>query len=194
MKNILLCVFLASLASTTLAAAQSCATVTVMARVEVSRPLVTLADLLAPGTCAALFGEASRLRLGVAPLAGSDRVLDGGTVRALLAKAAGGRISLSITGLYVPERVIVRRAVTPATEATKRGAPARLPRRQTPAPAVRPGELVRLLWDQDGIRSVVPVTCLDRGAVGDQVRVRVQPGGRIVTATVMEAGLLRAVL
>jgi len=59
-------------------------------------------------------------------------------------------------------------------------------------PLVRPGETVTLLWDQDGIRLVVPAVCLDRGAQGQQVRARILRSGRIVPAVVVRAGSLRA--
>jgi hypothetical protein len=58
-------------------------------------------------------------------------------------------------------------------------------------PLVRPGEAVTLLWDQDGIRLLVPAVCLDEGAAGDAVRTRVLRGGRMVRAVVESAGRLR---
>jgi len=177
------------------AAAQSCG-IAVKAEVEVSADVVTLADLLAPGTCPALLREAARMQLGRAPLAGSDRVLDAGTLRALLLKAAaaagigfGGKAELPIL-----ERTTLRRsAALPRTASHARAQPQA---QAIPASAltVRPGELVRLLWDQNGIRSIVPATCLDRGATGDEVRARIQPGGRVVKATVVSADLVQVVL
>lgn len=59
-------------------------------------------------------------------------------------------------------------------------------------PLVRPGQTVTLLWDQDGIRLVVPAICLDRGVPGEKVRARMGPGGAVVPAIVVSAGRLRA--
>jgi hypothetical protein len=58
-------------------------------------------------------------------------------------------------------------------------------------PMVRPGEAVTLLWDEDGIRLVVPAICLDPGGAGQSVRARIAPGGRLVRAIVVRAGELR---
>jgi hypothetical protein len=65
----------------------------------------------------------------------------------------------------------------------------------TPRPGtalVRPGETVSLLWDQDGIRLVVPAVSLDAGGPGESVRARIARGGRVVHAIVVSAGQLRA--
>jgi Chaperone for flagella basal body P-ring formation len=59
-------------------------------------------------------------------------------------------------------------------------------------PLVRPGETVTLLWDQDGIRLVVPAVALDAGLPGEPVRARIARGGRLVRAIVVSAGTLRA--
>jgi flagella basal body P-ring formation protein FlgA len=59
-------------------------------------------------------------------------------------------------------------------------------------PLVRRGETVTLLWDENGIRLVVPAICLDPGAEGQKVRARVARGGRLVRAIVVSAGKLRA--
>lgn len=59
-------------------------------------------------------------------------------------------------------------------------------------PLVRPGETVSLLWDQDGIRLVIPAVSLDAGGPGEAVRARVARGGRVVHAIVVSAGQLRA--
>jgi hypothetical protein len=58
-------------------------------------------------------------------------------------------------------------------------------------PLVRPGETVTLLWDQGGIRLVVPAVCLDKGTAGEAVRARIVRGGRMVRAVVESAGRLR---
>ena len=59
-------------------------------------------------------------------------------------------------------------------------------------PLVHSGEAVSLVWDQDGIRLTVPAICLDRGGAGDEVRARVERGGRVVRAVVLAEGRLRA--
>lgn len=62
----------------------------------------------------------------------------------------------------------------------------------TPAkPLMRSGQRATLIWQQGGIRSVVPVICLDHGSVGERVRVRVAQGsGTIVFATVVSSSEL----
>jgi hypothetical protein len=59
-------------------------------------------------------------------------------------------------------------------------------------PMVHAGDSVTLLWDQDGIRLTVPAVCLDAGAEGQRVRVRIVNGGRTLSAIVVSAGVLRA--
>lgn len=62
-----------------------------------------------------------------------------------------------------------------------------------PAPGpvlVRRGEKVTLVWDQDGIRLVIPAVCLEDGHQGETVRARI--AGRMVHAVVVRAGTLRA--
>jgi len=58
-------------------------------------------------------------------------------------------------------------------------------------PLVRRGQTATLLWDQDGIRLLVPVRCLEPGALGRPVRARILPGGRVIVALVEGAGRLR---
>jgi hypothetical protein len=59
---------------------------------------------------------------------------------------------------------------------------------------LRPGETATLVWDQDGIRVVLPVICLDRGNVGDSIRVRIKSGSRVLRAEILNESLLRAIL
>ena len=59
---------------------------------------------------------------------------------------------------------------------------------------VRPGETATLVWDQDGIRVVLPVICLDRGNIGDSIRVRIKSGSRVLRAEIVNESLLRAIL
>ena len=70
--------------------------------------------------------------------------------------------------------------------------PQRLSEALSQKPLVHPGEPVTLLWDQDGIRLLVPAVCLDRGGAGDEVRARIEHGGRVVRAVVVGEGRLRA--
>lgn len=56
---------------------------------------------------------------------------------------------------------------------------------------VRPGETVSLLWDQHGIRLVIPAVALEAGGSGELVRARIARGGRVVRAVVTGAGKLR---
>jgi hypothetical protein len=58
-------------------------------------------------------------------------------------------------------------------------------------PLVRPGQSMTLLWDQDGIRVVLRVTCLDRGRVGETVRAQVLQSNRVLRATVINPETLR---
>ena len=67
-----------------------------------------------------------------------------------------------------------------------------VPREDASRPLVRRGQTVSLLWDQDGIRLVVPAVCLDAGGAGQRVRARISPGGRVVRAVVESAAMLRA--
>jgi hypothetical protein len=56
-------------------------------------------------------------------------------------------------------------------------------------PDVRTGQKVTLIWDQGGLRVVVPAVALGTGLGGEPVRVRL-PNGQILPATVEGAGLL----
>jgi hypothetical protein len=59
-------------------------------------------------------------------------------------------------------------------------------------PLVRPGQSAMLLWDQDGIRAVVPTVCLDSGAAGETIRTRIAHGTQVVRAIVVSARELKA--
>jgi hypothetical protein len=61
----------------------------------------------------------------------------------------------------------------------------------TESPMTRPGQSMTLFWDQDGIRMILSVTCLDRGGLGETVRARVQHGDRVLRAKVINAETLR---
>ncbi len=57
--------------------------------------------------------------------------------------------------------------------------------------SVKPGQRATLVWEQDGLRVVLRVICLDRGRVGDSVRARVEGGDRVLRAQVVAEGSLR---
>lgn len=59
---------------------------------------------------------------------------------------------------------------------------------------VKPGQTAMLTWDESGIRVVLPVTCLDAGALGQFVRVQFKNTARILRAEVVGDGSLRASL
>jgi hypothetical protein len=59
---------------------------------------------------------------------------------------------------------------------------------------VKRGQTATLIWDQAGIRVVLPVTCLDAGGLGQFVRVRFKNAPRILRAEVVGEGMLRASL
>lgn len=89
----------------------ACTEVAVEASVEAGRGELTLADLLARGTCLPLRQAAAQVSLGTAPRAGSVRVFDGRHIRGLLEGLADGGLSLGKTaGMQIPERIVVQRA------------------------------------------------------------------------------------
>jgi hypothetical protein len=59
------------------------------------------------------------------------------------------------------------------------------------AALVHRGEQVMLVWDQDGIRLLVPALSLEEGRRRDRVRVRTLRGGRVFRAVVESKGTLR---
>ena len=59
---------------------------------------------------------------------------------------------------------------------------------------LREGATVTLLWDQDGIRVVLPAICLEKGNIGDSIRVRIKSGTRVLRAEIVNESLLRAIL
>lgn len=73
---------------------------------------------------------------------------------------------------------------------------AALPSDASPAPApvkpaVKRGDTATLIWDRAGIRVVLPVTCLEPGAIGQFVRVRFPNAAKTMRAEVVGAGALR---
>jgi hypothetical protein len=59
---------------------------------------------------------------------------------------------------------------------------------------VKQGQTASLIWDQAGIRIMLPVICLEGGGLGQLVRVRFKNAERIVRAEVLRDGTLRASL
>jgi len=57
---------------------------------------------------------------------------------------------------------------------------------------VKAGQTATLIWEQAGIRIVLPVICLEAGGAGQFVRVRFQTAARTLRAEVLGAGRLRA--
>ena len=290
---------------------EACGPTAVRAQVEVPAGKVSLADLLAPGTCSRFLRSAALMHLGDAPLVGSPRVLEGTQVRALLGRLEAEQgirePSIRVPSIRVPERVTIRRAVRhenclelavrlamvsgrrargsdhqtgdqtdvqpgdqsddqtdvktrfaglecgaagriaedavlePArkkwnagletwdvsvecvhsgecvpflvrvperrfqdaasiSDHRKLGAKPRLGRltssglagASSQAVAVRRGQKVSLVWEASGIRATVPAISLDAGALGESVRVRVEPSGLILRAMVTDRGQVRA--
>jgi Chaperone for flagella basal body P-ring formation len=62
-----------------------------------------------------------------------------------------------------------------------------------PAGTVKAGQVVMLVWDQDGIRVQVPARCIDGGAMGAEVRARILRGNRILRAVVESAESVRVI-
>jgi hypothetical protein len=82
--------------------------------------------------------------------------------------------------------------VGPSAELTSIGITSTaLSRQATGRLLVRPGQTVTLVWDQGGIRAIVPAISLDGGDSGDGVRARIARGGRIIPAIVVSAGIVR---
>jgi hypothetical protein len=284
-------VLMAAIRVTAIAQA-ACSPITIRAAVEITANELTLADVLAPESCAAVVRVAGRVRLGGAPRGGSVRVIARDEIRDHFQQLAKDE-SLEAKGLRwdemtVPERITVRRKAARApcaelgrqilaaakapnslksdvssqhdkenlsvgeiecggtvprdsgiellstswdpsrgnweararcrhpqdcvpffvrwpgtdnraplaasssprsglTQALERGAASD----GNVSPLVRPGQKAMLLWEQDGIRVVVPAVSLDRGGAGDSVRARTASGGRVLHAIVVSAGLLR---
>jgi hypothetical protein len=193
MKLFLVALGISALLSPALGLAQPCGTVVLRNKMDLPPGDLHLSDLLTDDTCPALRNAAHRIRLGEVPLAGSPRVFTGETIRELLrtAVANSGETVAPLDNLPVPQRIIVRRAGKAAAEPV-RASPSPREQKSTPGHfAVHPGDTVELVWDQGGIRSVLWATCLDRGAAGDRVRVRLEPSGRTMHAVVESPGILR---
>jgi hypothetical protein len=124
-------------------AGAACAPLELRARVEVANSDLTLADLLAEGSCAQFQQAAAQVSLGRTPRAGSVRVLDGAQVRQLLAGLADGVVGPGKTvALKIPERIVVERAGA----AKSCGEIARFVAGAAPAPA---GNSASNRWQED---------------------------------------------
>ena len=89
----------------------ACPQVVVPASVEAGRGELTLADLMARGSCPQMREAAAQVSLGTAPRAGSVRVFDGREVRRQLEELASAGLSGGAPGkMQVPERIVVKRA------------------------------------------------------------------------------------
>lgn len=267
---------------------QAGCTARVLPEVQVGQAGFFLSDLLDAGGCPQL-AAAANVRLGAAPLAGSERVLEASEVRALLERVLGP--GQSAAAIRIPERVRVRRAggtrascaeiagsmvsnLSPGApeEALRNSANAlnaadiecgarilegtpveitdsrwdaglgswelrarcrhsedcvpfliRVPGSRLPTmilrsralarpslgkatksrpsirvsnspTVIRRGQTASLVWDKDGIRTIVPTISLEGGNEGETVRARIAPSGRVVRAIVTGAGQLRMAL
>jgi hypothetical protein len=82
----------------------------VQADVAAGQGELTLADLLAPGTCLELRQAAALVGLGAVPRAESVRVLDGRQIRHRLENLTGAGLNLKTISMHIPVRIVVRRA------------------------------------------------------------------------------------
>jgi hypothetical protein len=164
------------------AAGSACTAAAVPARVAVGRGVLTLADLLVPEACPRLRQAADRVSLGMAPRAGSIRVLDGGEIRRLLQSLAEADLSVKKgSGMQIPERIVVRRAgtmkscaeiagfvATATTSPQKVSGPRRWPEAldcaAVPAiPEDTPLELTKSAWNAALLRGEFSVRCARLG-------------------------------
>jgi hypothetical protein len=290
MKRLAVAVVMGLLAvSLPCAAEPVCTKLEVEESVEIGQGELTLADLLAPGSCPQWHQAAAEVSLGATPRLGNARVLDGHRVRVLLEAlekhglAKHPELKVEEAGeMQIPQRIVVRRAgamkscgeiagflesAAPAEEmagaplgwqekldcAAGRGIPETAPlelsktswnaalqrrefalrcarpedcvpflvsvhqekafparvakvesgsrgralakaRASAESRLVKPGQSATLIWEQAGIRVVLPVTCLEAGGLGEFVRVRFKNGARTLLAEVVGAGTLRASL
>jgi len=165
--------------------------------VELEGEALFLSDLLLNAPCPALESAAERIRLGAAPIPGSPRIIPQDQILALLAKLPEFN-ALEWNLALIPQRITIERKGRSNPARTNlliinsnRDLSAGL--HPTPWPGeLHPGQPVTLLWEDGGIQSRSPAVCLDRGSLGQRLRVRV-PGGRIVPAIAVASRELRAV-
>jgi len=108
------------------------------------------------------------------------------------AQRARFRLECRAAGACLPFLVYVRSA-SHAQAASCQAVPERHSRAQVSAPAVRAGQTATAVMLASGIRMTAAVTCLDRGARGEIVRVR-GGEGRIFRARVAGPALVEAVI
>lgn len=89
---------------------QSSCPVIALGEVQASGTVLSLADLLSPGSCPAVRRSAAQVRLGAAPLDGSVRVFEGNQIRGLLEPFVLDSETTQRAVLFVPERIRVHRA------------------------------------------------------------------------------------
>jgi hypothetical protein len=172
-------------ASSPLQPQTNCQTITVLPIIEVQKGPVRLADVLAFNVCPQLRQAASAVQLGIAPLLGSSRVLDGRIVRQLLERLVPRGSDYEFV---IPERIVVKGNRAPLDGQSQRQSVPKL----SPSVMVKPGQLATLIWQQGGIRTVLSVVCLDAGGLGQTVRARTRNGARILRAQIVGNGALRA--
>ena len=61
-------------------------------------------------------------------------------------------------------------------------------------PLIKAGQTAMLTWDEAGIRVIMPVTCMEAGALGQRVRVRFKNAPRTLRAEIVGAGMVRVSL
>ncbi len=127
-----------------------CTGTEVRASVEAGPGELTLADLLAPGSCPQLHRAAARVSLGAAPLAGSVRVLDGREIGRLIEGLGDREWSPPRGGnARIPQRIVIRlagamkscaeiaRALSPAASGNESASAARLRQQDLDCAAAR---------------------------------------------------------
>jgi hypothetical protein len=114
MKRLVRALITVGLAAVSLpgSAQPACGPVVVRAEVEAAPGELSLADLLAPGTCPQVYRLAAQVSLGTVPRAGSVRVLEGSQIRQLM-EGFGEREQNSASGgsPRIPERGIPERSI-----------------------------------------------------------------------------------
>lgn len=89
----------------------ACQKLVVRSQVEAAAGELSLADLLAPGTCPRWYREAAQVSLGAVPRAGGVRVLEGEEIRRLIGGIRDGGWNTSAENQEImPQRIVVRQA------------------------------------------------------------------------------------
>lgn len=153
---------------------------------EVAADTVWLSDLLPPASSDELHRVCRRVALGRAPQPGSLRSFTSDAI----ARRAGANEHLAGL-LEIPDRVVVRRTgqAAPVPASQRRSSSHSAPVAMT---LVKSGQNVLLTLERGEMRIQIPGVCLDRGAMGDHVRMRDVATRRVFEAEVSGAGSLRA--